>query len=269
MDKQVGFIGCGKMAQAMISGMLQSNLLRKDQIIASARSKLTLTKVENQFQIKTTTSNQEVAGFSDFLFFAVKPNLYKKVIEEVRDFIREDVIVITIAAGIDINYMEREFGQSIKVVRTMPNTPSLVGEGMSAICTNNHVTELELDEVMKLFKSFGKCEYVDETLMNAIPAISGSAPAYVYMLIEALADGGVRQGIPRDQAYRLAAQGVLGAAKMVIETGKHPGELKDQVCTPGGTTIEAVAALEQSGFRVAILNAMKECTDKANILSKM
>jgi pyrroline-5-carboxylate reductase len=268
MDKKVGFIGCGKMAQAMITGMLHSKLLRPDQIIASAGSKQTLSKVENQFQIKTTLSNQEVAGFSDFLFLAVKPNLYKKVISEIKDYIQEDAIIVTIAAGIDIDFMEREFGKEVKLVRTMPNTPSLVGEGMSAMCSNNQVTEHELEEVMELFKSFGKCEYVDESLMNAIPAISGSAPAYVYMFIEALADGGVRQGIPRDQAYRLAAQAVLGAAKMVVETGKHPGELKDQVCTPGGTTIEAVAALEQSGFRVAILNAMKECTDKANILSR-
>jgi pyrroline-5-carboxylate reductase len=268
MDKQVGFIGCGKMAQAMIAGMLQANLLQSNQIIASARTNQTLQKVENKFQIKTATSNQEVASFSDFLFLAVKPNLYKNIIDEVKEYIREDVIVITIAAGIDLALMESEFGKKVKVVRTMPNTPSLVGEGMSAICANNLVTEAELDEVTELFNSFGKCEYVEEPLMNAIPAISGSSPAYVYMFIEALADGGVRQGIPRDQAYRLAAQAVMGAAKMVLESGKHPGELKDQVCTPGGTTIEAVSTLEQGGFRGAILHAMNECTDKANKLSR-
>jgi pyrroline-5-carboxylate reductase len=268
MDKQVGFIGCGKMAQAMIAGMLQANLLQSNQIIASARTSDTLHKVEKKFQIKTATSNQEVASFSDFLFLAVKPNLYKSIIDEVKDYIREDVIVITIAAGIDLALMEREFGKRVKVVRTMPNTPSLVGEGMSAICANNLVTVPELGEVTELFNSFGKCEYVEESLMNAIPAISGSSPAYVYMFIEALADGGVRQGLPRDQAYRLAAQAVMGAAKMVLESGKHPGELKDQVCTPGGTTIEAISTLEQSGFRGAILSAMTECTDKANKLSK-
>jgi pyrroline-5-carboxylate reductase len=144
----------------------------------------------------------------------------------------------------------------------MPNTPSLVGEGMSVLCPNENVDSEDLEQVVQLFNSFGKTECLTESLMDAVPAISGSSPAYVYMFIEAMADGGVQQGIPRSQAYRLAAQAVLGAAQMVLETGKHPGQLKDDVCTPGGVTIEAVASLEKNQFRGAVLSAMKECTDK-------
>jgi pyrroline-5-carboxylate reductase len=154
------------------------------------------------------------------------------------------------------------------VVRAMPNTPSLVGEGMTAICHNQQVDQEDLEKLLLLFNNFGKAEVLAEELMDAVPAISGSSPAYVYMFIEALADGGVKQGIPRKQAYRLAAQAVLGAAKMVLETERHPGELKDDVCTPGGATIEAVAALEQGKFRSAILTAMDYCTDKTKRLSQ-
>lgn len=268
MIKRVGFIGCGKMAQAMIAGMIKSEIILPAEMMASANTTTTITEVQKKLGIQTTLSNRDVAQFSTYLFLAVKPNLYSRIIEEIRDDILEDTIIITIAAGIDLHFMEKEFVKKVKVVRTMPNTPSLVGEGMSAICHNDYVTEDELQDVINLFNSFGKCEVVSEAIMDSIPAISGSSPAYVYMFIEALADGGVRQGLGRDLAYRLAAQAVLGAAKMVLETGTHPGELKDQVCTPGGATIEAVAALEKHGFRHSILAAMKECTDKAVSLKK-
>ncbi|MFD1738960.1 pyrroline-5-carboxylate reductase [Bacillus salitolerans] len=268
MNKRIGFIGCGKMAQAIISGMIKSNITLPNQIIASAKSNQTLTKVENEYGILTTTSNEEVTRFSDFLFLAIKPNLYQEILEEIKDSVGPETILITIAAGINLSFMEESLGNGAKVVRTMPNTPSLVGEGMSAICVNQNVTQAEMDEILALYHSFGKAEIVEEALMDAIPAISGSSPAYVYMFIEALADGGVLQGIPRHQAYKLAAQAVLGAAKMVLETEKHPGELKDQVCTPGGATIEAVSALEKHNFRGAVLTAMEQCTAKTMALSK-
>jgi pyrroline-5-carboxylate reductase len=268
MDKRIGFIGCGKMGQAMITGMLQSSLVKPDQIIGSARSDETLLIIEEKYQINVTNSNQEVANSCDFLFLAVKPHLYSEIIHEIKDHINKETIVITIAAGIDIAFIENQFGKEIKVVRTMPNTPSLVGEGMSVICVNHLVTDEERDQVLSLYDSFGKSELVDESLMDAIPAISGSSPAYVYMFIEALSDGGVMQGIPRKMAYKLAAQAVLGAAKMVLETDKHPGELKDEVCTPGGVTIEAVSTLEKHHFRGAVLTAMENCTNKARILGK-
>lgn len=268
MEKRIGFIGCGKMGQAMIAGMLKSSIVKPEQIIASAKSTQTISFIKHTLSIQAVQCNKEVASSSDLLFLAIKPNLYKQIIDEIKDHIRQDTIIITIAAGIDIDFIENEFDREIKVARTMPNTPSLVGEGMSVISVNHRVSDEELEQIISLYNSFGNTEVVVESLMDAIPAISGSSPAYVYMFIEALADGGVMQGIPRKMAYKLAAQAVLGAAKMVLETEKHPGELKDEVCTPGGVTIEAVATLERQNFRGTVLTAMESCTTKSKFLRK-
>lgn len=263
MNKKLGFIGCGKMAQAMIKGLIASGMIPSKQIMVSAKTDTTLTLVKEKYSVQTANDNSVVARWSDILFLAVKPEIHREVIQEIKQEIAEHTIIITVAAGITLAFLEKEFaGKKIKAVRSMPNTPSFVGEGMSAICKNEQVGNDDLEVVLKLFSSFGKAEVINELLMDSIPAISGSSPAYVFMFIEALADGGVRNGLPRDQAYRLAAQAVMGAAKMVLETGVHPGELKDQVCTPGGGTIEAVAVLEQNGFRAAILQAMDKCTEK-------
>jgi pyrroline-5-carboxylate reductase len=264
--KTIGFIGAGKMAQAMISGILHSNLLTPENVIASALTEKTLITIKQKYSIRTTINNQEVAQFADILILAVKPNVHSNVIKEIKEYVKPDSIIITIAAGVTLEDLNKEFGRNLKFIRSMPNTPSLVGEGMSVLCANENVDSEDLQQVVRLFNSFGKTESMMESLMDAVPAISGSSPAYVYMLMEAMADGGVQQGIPRGQAYRLAAQAVLGAAKMVLETGKHPGQLKDDVCTPGGSTIEAVASLEKNQFRGAILSAMKECTDKVKRL---
>lgn len=262
MNKTIGFIGCGKMAQAIIGGILKAEKVSAEMIIASAKSKATRVHVNETIGIKTTSSNIQVAEAADILFLAVKPNIHQAVISEIKDSLKQEVIVVTIAAGISISDLTDAFLSPIKAVRSMPNTPSLVGEGMSALCINELVTNEDLNEVKAIFSSFGKVEVVNEHLMDSIPAISGSSPAYVYMFIEALADGGVKDGVPREQAYKMAAQAVLGAAKMVLETGKHPGELKDEVCTPGGATIEAVGELEKQGFRSAVISAMEQCTAK-------
>lgn len=262
MTNKIGFIGAGKMAQAMIEGLVKSSDFHRENIIASAATESTLQFVQEQYGIQITMDNREVAQFADILILAVKPNLHSELIEEVRESIAKDAIVVTIAAGITLEDLANFFGRKIKTVRTMPNTPSLVGEGMSVLCGNEHVNEEDIAKVDELFQNFGKTEWLEEKLMDAVPAISGSSPAYVYMFIEAMADGGVRQGIPREKALMLAAQAVLGAAKMVVETGEHPSVLKDNVCTPGGATIEAVAALEQHKFRGAVLAAMESCTAK-------
>ncbi|MDR7238901.1 pyrroline-5-carboxylate reductase [Neobacillus drentensis] len=266
MNKKIGFIGAGKMAQAMIEGILKSHLIPKENIMASANTEKTIEHIEKTFGIVTTLNNRYLARYADILVLAVNPELYANVIKEIKNDMKPASIIITIAAGISLMDIEQLFGFQVKAVRTMPNTPSLVGEGMSAICANIYLEESEICEVERLFHTFSKTERLDEKLMDAVPAISGSSPAYVYMLIEAMADGGVRQGIPRDQAYRLAAQAVLGAAKMVLETGKHPGELKDNVCTPGGATIEAVITLEEKQFRGSITAAMESCTNKVKNL---
>ncbi|WP_066068160.1 pyrroline-5-carboxylate reductase [Neobacillus soli] len=266
MEKKIGFIGAGKMAQAMIEGIIKSNRIPRENIIASAKSAQTIEKVKQKYSIYCSLNNVDVAKFADILILAVKPDLHTAVIEEIKRDIKRNAIIVTIAAGITLLDLERAFGFEVKAVRTMPNTPSLVGEGMSAICPNPYLSAEEIMEVEHLFSTFGKTERLEEKLMDAVPSISGSSPAYVYMLIEAMADGGVRQGIPRDKAYRLAAQAVLGAAKMVLETGKHPIELKDNVCTPGGATIEAVAVLEKRQFGGTVMEAMESCTNKAKNL---
>lgn len=250
----------------MIEGILSSNLLQPEKIKISAKTKETVEKVNMKYSVLTTNNNKDVAAWADFLFLAVKPDQHAEIIREIKESISDDTVIITIAAGITLSALEKDFERKIKAVRSMPNTPSLVGEGMSVLSGNSYITSEEMSEVKAIFESFGKVELLPETLMDTVPAISGSSPAYVYLFIEALADGGVKAGLPRDLAYRLGAQAVLGAAKMVLETGIHPGALKDQVCTPGGATIEAVAALEQQGFRGAILQAMERCHEKTKTL---
>ncbi len=267
MDKIIGFIGCGNMAKAIIGGLVRSNLTVPEKIIASAKTRETLDKVEEDYKINTTLDNKKVARKSDYLILAVKPYMHELVLEEIKNEIKEGAIVITIAAGISIDYMKKHLGNDMLVVKAMPNTPAMVGEGVTALSFDNRIDEEIRDEVLNIFNSFGRTEILDENLMDGFTALCGSSPAYVYMMIEAMADGGVMQGIPRKQAYKMAAQAVLGAAKMVLDTGIHPGELKDNVCSPKGTTIEAVAKLEEMGFRSSIIEAMRVCGEKSKQLS--
>ena len=169
----------------------------------------------------------------------------------------------SIAPGKTLKWLEELFEKPVKLVRCMPNTPALVGEGMTGMCANERLTEEEKKEICRILEGCGKVEQVDEGLMDVVVSVSGSSPAYVFLFIEAMADAAVADGMPRAQAYQMAAQAVLGSAKMVLETGKHPGELKDMVCSPGGTTIEAVRVLEEKGMRSAVIEAMKACTEKA------
>lgn len=259
---RLGFIGAGNMAQAMIGGVLDSGLLQKEEIIASAATQKTLDRVQEAFGIHTTLDNKEAAQ-ADILFLAVKPLYLGQVISEIKDMMMQEQLVVSIAAGRDIAWLEEAFGSDRKIIRTMPNTPALVGEGITAVCPNKNVTERELQSVCGILESFGKAEVVPESMMDAVIAVSGSSPAYVFLFIEAMADAAVAEGMPRAQAYQFAAQSVLGSAKMVLTTGKHPGELKDMVCSPAGTTIEAIRVLEQKGFRSSVMECMKACADKS------
>lgn len=268
MNKKIGFIGCGQMGQAIIQGMIDAGVVPAENIAATAVSDETIDFVSDEYGIKISTDNKELARESDYLFLAVKPYVYQGVIQEIKSEVSEDTVVITIAAGITLEAMKETFERNVKVIRSMPNTPSLVGAGMSVLCPNDFVTKEEIAEVMEIFESFGEAEIIQESLMDAVPAVSGSSPAFVYMFIEAMADTAVQQGFPRDKAYKLASQAVQGAAKMVLETGKHPGELKDAVCTPGGVTIDGVTMLEQTGMRSSIIQAMNACTKKSIDLSK-
>lgn len=268
MNKKIGFIGGGNMASAIIGGILNSGLAEKKQITATAKTDKTLASLRERFGIGATDNNSFVAEESDILFLAVKPYLFGEIISEIKDSVHPDTLIISIAAGQSIADITSAFGREIKLIRAMPNTPAFVGEAMSALCANEHVSETELAQVVSIFESFGKCEVVPENMMDAVIGVSGSSPAYVYLFIEAMADAAVADGMPRMQAYKFAAQSVLGAAKMVLDTGKHPGSLKDEVCSPGGTTIEAVAMLEREGLRSTVIAAQRACVQKSRDMSK-
>lgn len=263
MNRKIGIIGCGNMGRAMLSALLKSSDISNDDIIVSTKSENSSEKIRNDFKVKTTLVNSEVAEKSNILFLAVKPHFFKEVIEEIKDKINNDTIIISIAAGITISQIEEWFGKDIKLVRTMPNTPALVGEGMSAICSNKNITSDELNYVGKLYNSFGKYEILEEKDFHAFIALCGSSPAYVFMFIEAMADAGVKLGIPRAKAYKLVEQSVLGSAKLALETEKHPGVLKDEVCSPSGTTIDAVIDLERNGLRSTVISAVEKCAEKS------
>ena len=266
---KLGFIGCGNMGSAILGGVLNAGIVDKKDVLVSCRSEESKSKIESEFEV-TVCDNKRIAKESDIIFLAVKPNIFPDVIYEIKDEISDDTstLIISIAAGMTIDRIEELFGKKIKLVRSMPNTPALVGEGMSALTCNDLVTCDDKDITLKIFESFGKAEFIDEKLMDAVIGVSGSSPAYIYMLIEAMADGAVLYGMPRDKAYTFAAQSVLGSAKMVLETGLHPGKLKDSVCSPGGTTIEGVAKLEELGFRDSVIAAEKACIDKSIKMSE-
>lgn len=267
--KKIGFIGAGNMAGAIIGGIIKSNLVESQNVIASAKTMTNLNKLKDEYNINVTLDAREVVKNSDIVFMAVKPNIFDGVLESVKDLIGDEKIVVSIAAGKSISSMENIIGDDKKIIRTMPNTPALVNEGMSALCPNKNIEDAELKIVKGIFDSFGKSEVVGEYLIDSVIGVSGSSPAYVFMfnwsygwccclLVEC----------QENRLINFAAQSVLGAAKMVIESGKHPGELKDMVCSPGGTTIEAVKVLENEGMRSSVINAVCACIEKSKEMSK-
>ena len=257
----IGFIGGGNMAGAIIGGLIGYGTLPSDIMVSDKNNEL-LKSLSDKYSVFATDDNIKVASSADILVICVKPNVVPIVAEEVSASINKDTVIVSIAAGKTVSQLEEYFGKDKKIVRVMPNTPALVGEAMSAVCSNENAGA-DIDSVVEMFSKLGKSAKVSEKLFDTITAVSGSSPAYVFMLIEAMADGAVQGGMTRDMAYEFAAQAVLGSAKMVLETGIHPGELKDKVCSPGGTTIEAVASLEKSGFRNSIIKAMKACREKS------
>lgn len=273
--KKIGFIGCGNMAKAMIGGMLKSGLVKAENIIASAKTRESLEEAKREFEnfyvanqnetIQTTLDNKEVVKKSDIIFVAVKPHLYDAVIQAVMED-ASDKIFVSIAPGQSITHLENLMGAQTKILRAMPNTPALVGEGVSAVCRNANIDDEEYLILKQLLSGFGTVEEIEERLFDAVTAVAGSSPAYVFMFIEAMADAAVLQGMPRAQAYRLASQAVLGSAKMVLASGKHPAQLKDAVCSPGGTTIEGVAMLEETGMRSSVIQAMNAVYEKSKMM---
>ena len=260
---KIGFIGCGNMGQAILAGVLEAGLISANDICVSAKTQATKEKIEREYEVTIAQNNIDVVKESEYVFLAVKPQYYEDVLWEIRDAITEKTVLVSIAPGKTFAWLEEKVGKPCKIIRTMPNTPSLVKAGMMGICGNARVTATELKSLCVLCNGFSKTEVVSEKLMDVVTAVSGSSPAYVFMFIEAMADAAVEGGMPRAQAYTFAAQAVMGSAKMVLETGMHPGELKDMVCSPGGTTIQAVRVLEEKGMRAAVMDAMKACLDKS------
>ena len=272
---KIGFIGLGNMARAIIGGILKDKIIPAKDIIGSDKFEIALKNAAKDFKITAVDSNIKVVEESDILFFAVKPQFLPDVLTEIKGSLKKETVIVSIVAGKTISYLEEGLGSGkkgstaaskIKIVRTMPNTPALVGEGCTGVCPNGNVTDKELETVLGILSSFGQAHVVPEKLMDTVGAVSGSSPAFVFMFIEAMADGAVAGGMPRAQAYEFAAQAVLGSAKLVLESGKHPGELKDMVCSPGGTTIEGVKVLEECGMRGAIMDAMEAVIEKTKQL---
>ena len=252
MKETIGFIGAGNMGKAMIEGICQNHVFNTVWVCDHHQENLDV--LHEKYGVETSLSEIEVAQNSDVLVLSVKPKHYPKLIETIKNSVKSDVIIVDIAAGVTILDVKTYFGKDIKV--------------MSAISFDDLVTEEDKVCVQSIFNSFGKCEVVEETMMDAVTSVSGSSPAYVFMFIEAMADAAVAQGLPRNKAYTFAAQAVLGSAKMVLETGMHPGTLKDMVCSPGGTTIDAVCELERMGFRASVESAMRICGEKSKKMTE-
>lgn len=269
MGSKVGFIGAGNMGCAMIKSIVNSKFTSSENIFVYDVDKEKLSSLKSETGITISNSSIEVIGKSDIIILAVKPNVIKNVLQACKSTFDDKKILISVAVGVPIKFYQDIIGDDKKIIRTMPNTPALVGEGMTLMSYDDKIlSQEEVLKVKSIFQCFGKVEVLDEKLMNEVTAVTGSSPAYVFIFIEAMADAAVLSGLPRELSYKLAAQSVMGSAKLVLETGKHPGELKDQVCSPAGTTIEAVKTLEKRGFRYAVIDAMEECTKKARKIGK-
>ncbi len=263
----LGIIGIGNMGEAILHGILAQKVASAQDIVIYDINTEKIERLHAELGVKTASSLQVLLETCESVLLAVKPNVCEKVLRTCPDMF-EGKMLLSIVTGWSRKRLLGVLPESCRILRIMPNTPCLVGAGMAAFDLDHTLNPEELDWAQKIFKATGRVAMVPSYLMDAVTGVSGSGPAYVYMFIEALADGGVRAGLQRDIAYELAAQTVLGAAKMVLDTGKHPGALKDAVCSPGGTTIEAVASLERAQLRSAVIDAVDVCCKKAQELSK-
>lgn len=269
MSLKVGFIGAGNMGHAMIKSVANSKFILSEKIFVYDVDEEKLSNLKLEAGITILNNSTEVIKRSDIIILAVKPNIIKNILEDCKNTFDDKKILVSVAVGVPIKFYQDIIGGDKKIIRTMPNTPALVGEGMTLMCYDDKIlSQKDFLKVKNIFECFGKVEVLDEKLMDEVTAVTGSSPAYVFMFIEAMADAAVLSGLPRELSYRLAAQAVMGSAKLILETDKHPGELKDQVCSPAGTTIEAVKTLEKRGFRYAIIDAMEECTKRAREIGK-
>ncbi len=269
LNRAIAIIGAGNMGTSLLRGILNAKLAPHDKIIASGTHSAKLEKLGSKWKINYTLDNVHAAHFADIVMLCVKPYTIGKVLDEIQSVLREDQMLISIAAGVTIDSILQRTGKNNPIVRAMPNIASTVDEGATAVSFGRFVTEEQQRIAISIFEAVGEVVVVEESQLDAVTGLSGSGPAYIYMVIEALIDGGVKMGLPRDVATKLAVQTVLGSAKLVKESNLHPAILRDQVTTPGGTAINAVHELESHGLRSMLINAVATATKRSKELSEM
>ena len=267
-SRQIGFIGAGNMAEALIRGLVRGGHIPGERVLASAPRRARLDELRAAYGIGTTTDNREIARGAEILVLSVKPQILHKVLREISGQVRPGALVISIAAGVDTGTIEEALGEGVRVVRAMPNVPATVGAGATAIAAGQHAGEADLDTARAIFDAVGITVALDESHLDAVTGLSGSGPAYIFLILEALADAGVKVGLSRRDAQRLAAQTVMGSAKLLLDTDEHPGRLKDMVTSPGGTAIAGLHTLEEGGLRTTLINAVETATKRARELGR-
>lgn len=268
-NKKVAIIGVGKMGETLLNSMIKNNLVKKENLAGSTAREEHAQEINRKYGIRTYLNNKEMVLEKDIIIIAVKPQTIKKVISDIKEVVTEKQLIISIAAATSTQFIENCLGKSIPVIRSMPNTPALINEGMTVVCPGRYVDKRHIKMAMDIFGAVGLVEVIyREELMDVVTALSGSGPAYTYIIIESLTEGGLRMGLPRELAQKLTAQSLLGAAKMVLETGMHPALLKDAVTTPAGVTVDGLMELEDGGIRVTLIKAVSRATEKSKELSR-
>ncbi len=268
LDKRLAFLGGGNMAEALIKGLLKAGLVRPEQMLVNDVSLERLEYLRKTYGISTEKSPREASAAADIVLLCVKPQVIDLVLSKIIPVADRTKLVISIAAGVTIERIEKMLSGEPRVVRVMPNTPALVLAGAAGVAAGSRATADDIALVQEIFGAVGRSVVVEEKMMDAVTGLSGSGPAYVFVLIDALSDAGVKAGLPRPLALELAAQTVFGSAKMVLETKEHPGKLRDMVTSPGGTTIEGLHALEKGKFRATLMNAVQAATERSRELGK-
>ena len=265
--KSIGFVGAGNMAEAMIRGLLRGKVFAPGQVTASAPREERRRELSEKYSIHMTAENREAAAQS-IVVLSVKPQILSRVLDEIGESVRAESLVISIAAGVPVAAIQAKLRTGTRVVRAMPNTPALVDAGATAIAGGEHAKESDLEDAKKIFDAVGLTVILDETLLDAVTGLSGSGPAYVFLILEALSDAGVKVGLSRRTSQLLAAQTLLGSAKLLLETNEHPGKLKDMVTSPGGTAITGLHTLEHGGVRTTLMNAVEAATRRSRELGE-
>lgn len=267
MNGEIGFIGTGNMAEALIRGLLRGNVFAADQVVASAPREERVRELAEKYGIHATGSNREAAS-ARIVVLSVKPQILARVLDEIAESLDRETLVISIAAGVPVEAIQARLAAGTRVVRAMPNTPALVDAAATAIAGGEHALESDLTEAKRIFDAVGITVIVEESQLDAITGLSGSGPAYVFLILEALSDAGVKVGLSRRTAQLLAAQTLLGSAKLLLETNEHPGKLKDMVTSPGGTAITGLHTLEHGGLRTTLINAVEAATRRSRELGE-